>query len=158
MCDISVGFLIQSHDLSLFFSFSRVLHIILLTFAIHDRIGPNTSLFSRERQPTWASFTIVLLFTGVSIFIYVVFFSLRQHRTSRNVSRVATVAPFYSGRRKMRARKRTKGIIIYIAVKPEFYRALSSGLNVTNPVMSKSSRRIRCRVFPFTSQRRLFAP
>lgn len=72
-------------------------------------------------------------------------FSLCRHRTSRNVSRVATAVPFYSRRRKMRARE-DEGIIIYIAVKPEFHWALSSGLNVNQSYDVQ----VVTRIFPFT--------
>lgn len=130
--------------------FSRVLYTYSFNVRVHGRIGLNASLFSRERRRTlvscmsWRAFTVVLLFTGASILARVAFFAPPSPDIQKCLSRVATAAPFYSERRKIRARE-DEGIIIYIAVKPEFYCALSSDLNVTNPMMSKSSR-----IFPFT--------
>lgn len=143
---MSVGLLDPITGISPF----RACHTYSLNVRVHGRIGLNASLFSRERRRTlvsctsWRAFTVVLLFTGASIFARVAFFAPPSPNIQKRLSHVATAAPFYSERRKMRARE-DEGIIIYIAVEPEFYWALSSGLNVTNPMMSKSTR-----VFSFT--------
>lgn len=128
---VSWDFSIQSRSLSLFHAY----YTYSLNVRVHGRIGLNASLFSRERRrtlaswPSWRAFIPSCFYLPALLFSPTWHFSLCRHRTFRNVSRVATVAPFYSGRRKMRARE-DEGIIIYIAVKPEFYWALSSRLNV----------------------------
>lgn len=136
-------------------SLSRACYTYSLTFAFHGRIGLNASLFSRERL--WyrarvdARLPVVLLFTGASIFARVAFFaSSSSGHPETSLARGNRCPVLF---RETQNAREDEGIIIYIAVKPEFCWALSSGLNETNPYDVQVDTRLS-----FHSQRRLFAP
>lgn len=124
---MSVGLFDPITGISPFF---RACYTYSFNVRIHGRIGLNAPLFSRERRRTlvscmsWRAFTVVLLFTGASIFARVAFFVPPSPDIQKCLSRAWQPSLRFIPRDAKYARGRMRGLLFISRLSPNSTGAL----------------------------------